>query len=91
MAYLHGVDRFTTTDLVVYFEQGKTPQAFLRGSWLDEPLVPTNVREKLKDSAASVAKAEGTQTAFWFVVGFGPGDMGAMAILSQRMEDGGDA
>lgn len=90
-AYLHGVERFVTTDLVVYFEAGKAPQAFLRGPWLEEPLVPANVREKLAESAMTAAKVTGSQTAFWFVVGFGPGDMAAMPIISQRMQDGGDA
>lgn len=90
-AYLHGVDRFRTTDLVVYFEKGKNPQAFLRGPWLEEPSLPENVKQKLQVSGAVEAKVTGTQTAFWFVVGFGPGDMAAMPIISQRMQDGGDA
>lgn len=97
-AYLGGVERHGTNDLVVYLHLGDLPRVFLRTEWLRLPNlapdlteIPTNVLTKVKDPPSATRKLVGNQTAFWFVARFPDDTMDAVAIISQRMVEGGDA
>jgi hypothetical protein len=93
--YLTGVERYLTSDLVVFLAvRTNQPMAFTRTAWLEHAVgVPEPVRAKLALSAAQASERplEGNQTAFWFVAEFLDGDMAAMVIVSQRMQEAGDA
>jgi len=92
-AYLHGFERFGSSDIVVYLADKAEPRSFLRPLWLEHVArpVPLSVRERLSRPASETEPLEGNQTAFWFVADLPDGDMAAMVIISQRMQDGGDA